>query len=520
MMHTLHTEVLVVGAGPVGLTLAIDLARRSIPCLIIEQSPAYQIGTRGRGISLRTQQIFEDLCILDELLPYDEGMAPARTYDHDILISESNPASFFPPVPPPYRPILMISQEHTETVLRARLASYDRQVALDTQLVSFTQDADRVVAQVRHAGQDEEIRAHYLVGCDGGHSTVRKDSGISFLGETWDEEHFLLGNISVSGLDTHFTHTWGDLNGGLTLQWMSHSNTWFFSAPIAPDEQGLLPSPTLESLQRLFDERTGMTGVHLSNPRWLSVWRPNIRMVDRYREDRIFLAGDAAHVHSAAGGQGLNTGVQDAYNLGWKLAAVLNGANNALLDTYRAERLPVAEGVLASTSIRHREYRRNFSQAVNTLIAGKETFADPSQLGITYRGSRLSCDLDNTTGIRAGDRAPDAACVCAESGKQVRLFDLFRGTHFTLLAFGDQPIPQLPTVYDGSLHTYTITPSNSTVALAEHTLVDSDGQAHRAYGISGNALILVRPDGYIGLTGGSPNQEPIIDYLRDVICQS
>jgi 2-polyprenyl-6-methoxyphenol hydroxylase-like FAD-dependent oxidoreductase len=519
MTDTLHTEVLVVGAGPVGLTLAIDLARRGIACRLIEQSPAYQIGTRGRGISLRTQQIFEDLGVLDALLPYDEGMAPARTYDHDTLISESNPASFFPPVPPPYHPILMISQEHTEAVLRARLVSYDRQVELGTQLVSFTQNAERIVAQVRHAGQDEEIQARYLVGCDGGHSTVRKAAGISFLGETWDEEHFLLGNICVSGLDTHFTHTWGTLNGGLTLQWMSHSNTWFFSASIAPDEQGSLPPPTLESLQRLFDERAGMPGVHLSHPRWLSVWRPNIRMVDRYRAGRIFLAGDAAHVHSAAGGQGLNTGVQDAYNLGWKLAQRLNGAPDALLDTYQAERLPVAEGVLTTTSIRHRAYRRDFSQAVTTLIAGKETFADPSQLSITYRGGRLSCDLDDTTGIRAGDRAPDAACVRAQSGEQVRLFDLFRGTHFTLLVFGDQPVPHLPAVYDGSLHKYTIAPPDSTVALAEQTLVDSDGQAHRAYGISANALILVRPDGYIGLTGASPGQEPIINYLRDVIGQ-
>ena len=272
----------------------------------------------------------------------------------------------------------------------------------------------------------------------------------------------------------------------------------------------------LESLQRLFDERAGTPGVHLSNSRWLSVWRPNIRMVDRYRTGRIFLAGDAAHVHSAAGGQGLNTGVQDAYNLGWKLAAVLHGAPDALLDTYQAERLPVAEGVLSTTSIRHREFQRDFSQAVNTLIAGKETFADPSQLSITYRGSRLSRDLDDTTGIRAGDRASDAACVRAQSGEHVRLFDLFRGTHFTLLVFGDQPVPQLPAVYDGSVHTYTIALPENTVALTEHLLVDRDGQAHRAYGITGSALILVRPDGYIGLTGGSPGQEPIIDYLREV----
>jgi 2-polyprenyl-6-methoxyphenol hydroxylase-like FAD-dependent oxidoreductase len=517
MRDTRHTEVLVVGAGPVGLTLAVDLARRGIACRIIEQSPAYQIGTRGRGISLRTQQVFEDLGILDALLPYDEGMAPARTYDRDRLTGESDPASLLPRVPPPYRPILMINQEHTEAVLRARLASYDRQVELATQLVGFTQSAERAVAQVRHAGRDAEIPARYLVGCDGGHSTVRKAAGISFLGETWDEEHFLLGNICVSGLDTRFTHTWGNLNGGLTLQWMSHSDTWFFIAPIAPDEQGSLPPPTLESLQRLFEERAGMPGVHFHHPRWLSVWRPNIRVADRFRTARIFLAGDAAHVHSAAGGQGLNTGVQDAYNLGWKLAQVLHGAPDALLDTYQAERLPVAESVLATTSIRHREFQRDFSRTVETLVAGKETFADPSQLSLTYRGGPLACDLDDATGIRAGERAPDAACVRAESGEQVRLFDLLRGTHFTLLIFDDQPAPQLPAVYDGSLRTVRIVSPDSTVASAEPTLVDGDGQAHRAYGISGNALILVRPDGYIGLTGGRPGQDPIVAYLRDVI---
>jgi len=123
-------DVLVVGAGPVGLTLAIDLTRRGVTCRIIEQSPTYQIGTRGRGISMRSQQVFEDLGILEALLPYDEGMPPTRNYDHDILVNVTNPSLAAPPVPPPYRPFLMINQEHTEAVLRERLASFGRQVEL------------------------------------------------------------------------------------------------------------------------------------------------------------------------------------------------------------------------------------------------------------------------------------------------------------------------------------------------------------------------------------------------------
>ncbi|HEX6110124.1 MAG TPA: hypothetical protein VFZ02_11995 [Ktedonobacteraceae bacterium] len=118
--------------------------------------------------------------------------------------------------------------------------------------------------------------------------------------------------------------------------------------------------------------------------------------------------------------------------------------------------------------------------------------------------------------MHAGDRAPDAPCVRAENDEQVRLFDLFQGTHFTLLAFGDQPVTQLPAAYQGNLRAYTVTCAGNATATAHDTLIDIDGDAYRAYGISGNALILVRPDGYIGLTGGSIGQEPIIDYLRNV----
>src|SRR5262249_27842844 len=159
-----------------------------------------------------------------------------------------------------------------------------------------------------------------------------------------EDDHTFFANVSVSGLEPNCWYSWSDpAKGTVHLQPMLRDDNWFFAAAVKPDEQGQLPSPSLETIQRLFDERVRLAGVRFSNATWISIWRPNIRMVERYRSSRVLLAGDAAHVHSAAGGQGMNTGVQDAYNLGWKLALALRGAPDSLLDTYQAERLPVAQ---------------------------------------------------------------------------------------------------------------------------------------------------------------------------------
>jgi 2-polyprenyl-6-methoxyphenol hydroxylase-like FAD-dependent oxidoreductase len=519
MTETPITDVLILGARPVGLMLASDLARRGIACRIIDQEATYHTGRAG-GLSPRTQEIFEDLGLLEQISAHNAPI-PWRFYDRDNqVVREIDPASNPLPATPdvPYPGTLHVGQQETEAVLREHLASYGLHVELNCRLVDFTQHSDHVVASLQRAGRSETIQVPYLVGCDGGHSTVRKGAGISFEGETQQNAYSFAGVIRVSGLAPTCRHIWRDLEGGfqLSLTPRIHNDSWGVVMSTSLDE---VPTASVETLQRLFDERVGMPGVRLNDPTWVSVHQANKRMVDRYRSSRILLAGDAAHVGVFFG---MQTGIQDAYNLGWKLSHLLFGAPDALLDTYQAERLPIAQYDLAAGGV------AAGAQTVANAMLNKENSSEQkpapvapnavilTQPGITYRGSRLSRDLDDATGIRAGDRAPDAPCIRATSGEKIRPFDLFRGTHFTLLVFGDQPVPPLPDVSNSSLRAYTVMRPGSTTAISDHTLVESDGHASHTYGVPGDALILVRPDGYIGLTGGSTNPQPIIDYLRDV----
>jgi hypothetical protein len=411
----------------------------------------------------------------------------------------------------------MVGQQFTEAALRERLASLGSRIELGCELVDFTQDRDQVTATVRRDGRREEIRAQYLVGCDGGGSTVRKRAEISFLGETWERQRMLFGNLRVDGLDDSVTHMWAQGPGGmLTLAPMPSSGTWFFTAPLPEDEDWDPSSVSVEDFAAIFAERVGLPGVRFTDPVYLSVYQVNIRMVDRYRDGHILLSGDAAHVHTPAGGQGMNTGVQDAYNLGWKLAHVLHGAPETLLDSYEEERLPVAEHVLASTTARGRHWSGSDTARVSERIVGafqgQDPFSDVSQLSITYRGASLARDLDESTGIRAGDRAPDAHCTDPATGARVRLFDLFRGPHFTLLVFGPRPAPSVDESRSGEVRTHRIL-AGPRDGDNERALLDATGEAHKLYGVDRDGLVLVRPDGYIALTGGAWDDRSVSAYL-------
>ncbi|RDI69093.1 FAD-dependent monooxygenase [Nocardia pseudobrasiliensis] len=450
--------VLIVGAGPTGLTLACDLARHGVPCRIVDRADGVFVGSRAKGLQPRALEVFHDLGVLDRILAGGEPFPKFRLYQGDSPVWERTVEEMLGVPEPavtatvPYPKTWLIPQWRTEEILRDRFAELGGRVEWNTEIIGVTQDSDGVIAHT----VDGDIRAEYLVAADGGRSTVRKALGVGFVGETLEAERTLIGDVRADGLDGRYCHILtraGNVGERFSLWNLPDSEHYQFVASMPADEVGALD---LETVRRLCRERSGRNDIRLYDLRWISLYRVNVRMVDRYRVGRVFLSGDAAHVHSSAGGQGLNTGVQDAYNLGWKLAAVYSGAGDELLDTYAAERMPVAANVLGLTTRMHRQdFRGGGAPAIH-------------QLDNTYRGGPLAVDDRAEPGtLRAGDRAPDGVLP---SG--TRLFDIFSGPHATVLAFG-APIGDFGV---------------PTIAVPE-----TEG-----YDVAPGTYVLVRPDGYIG----------------------
>ncbi|MBB4956081.1 2-polyprenyl-6-methoxyphenol hydroxylase-like FAD-dependent oxidoreductase [Agrobacterium vitis] len=484
-------DVLIVGAGPTGSALAIDLARRGLRVRIIDRSDRSFPGSRAKGLQPRTQEVLYDLGALEDVLAAGSSYPSLGIHLGPLTLPKRMYKERLSTADVPYPNTLLIAQYNTDRILHDRMAAFGVQPEFSTNLISFDQDVDEVRASINGPLGAETVTCKFMVGADGGSSTVRRGLGIEFPGKTVESDRMIIVDAKTDGLSRKYWHFWPKLGGQFVGACpLPTSDLFQWMLRLKPGEE---PDMDETALNRRIQKQTGNRKIRIYDIQWTSVFRPNIRLAEDYFKGRIFLAGDAAHVHTPAGAQGLNTGVQDAYNLGWKLAQVIAGAPHALLATYEAERQPVAAGVLGLSTQKY--------EAIGKLsTASIERGQDESQLSITYRLGPLVQDAaDATNTCQVGDRAPDARLVDAKEAS-IRLFEVLRGPQFTLLAFGPEAEKELIQVEWPStgarLKRVAIGAGKS--GKADLYLNDDNASFQSIYGLNGNALILIRPDGYIG----------------------
>ena len=505
-MHTIHTDVLICGAGAAGLTLAIELARRDVDFLLIDKTATPFGGSRGKGIQPRTLEIFDAMGVADRMVATGGRYPPQRKYRADGGYDDvPSVEAAAPSAAEPYGEPLMLPQHLTEGILRERLMELGHVPRYSHALAGFAQheadrEADRqdggVSAQVVTPDGEVTVRARYLVGADGGRSFVRKALGIAFPGESMNARA-VVADLSLSGLEDDVWHRW---NGGgaeqIGLCPLRGTDLFQLQMPIPLEGEFDLSDAGIAAA---IAARTGRSDIVVHAVHWRSDYAMSSRLAERYRVGRVFIAGDAAHVHPPTGGQGLNTSVQDAWNLGWKLAAALGGAPAALLDTYEAERREVAAGMLGLAS-----KLLDAARLRGDLRRGRET----RQLDLGYPLSALTLDerehdTSNSAAPRAGDRAPDAPCRGA-AGQPVRLFTLLGGgSGWSLLRYeagGPSAIAARP-----GLRIIDIG--------VRGELRDDGGHLRDAYGFQPGDVALIRPDGYISVLTGDERGAALAAYL-------
>lgn len=515
-----EVPVLIIGGGPTGLSLAVTLRRYGIAVRIIDRNPAPATVSKALAVwsgslealeALGVVQHFEQQGVRLKSLVVGDGSHRLAT----LAVGDG--------IDSPYPYPLLLPQSRTEAILSARLAEFGTAIDRGVELTAFSQDEGGVTAMLKHAdGRKEQVRAAYMVGADGARSQVRQGLDITFEGYT-EPQMFLLGDVKINGagLDHRSIYIWWH-NGSTVALFPFGDEIWrIFAARPNNDDTS---QPTLEELQAQMD-RHGPPGARLRDPSWLSTFRTNERLAQKYRVRRVFLAGDAAHIHSPAGGQGMNTGIQDAFNLGWKLAHVLKGQGDAelLLESYEAERRPIAREVIrgaaqklhaAFASGRVVEWMRDIAVTVigNLSPVQKMLQVELSETNIVYEEGPLVALGDPPSRTRrtdVGTRARDAHFADA-TGKASTLWPLLGGTHHTLLLFpgGAGPIAANGVLdgLDGVLQTVT---------LDDHA--DPQQAVWERYHVSKPSWVLVRPDQVVAARGEADDFSVLANYLDRVV---
>ena len=491
--------VLIAGAGPVGLTMAMALKRLGVDVRIVD--PAPQRTDKSKALVLWSRTL-EMLDLQGCSAPFlDAGLkgrgARVKAQGRDLVhvdFSVARSRFNFP---------LFLPQSETERLLEAELDGLGVKVERRVALASFSSDDGGVAATLtKPDGGSEEARFAYLIGCDGAHSAVRHGAHADFEGST-EPSDWILADLHLDGdiAPDDVVICWEP--AGILVLFPIAAGRFRVIADHKNPSGEAGPEPTLEEVQALLDAR-GPRGLKAHDPFWLSRFHINERKVKDYRFGRVFLAGDAAHIHSPAGGQGMNTGMQDAFNLGWKLALVIQGhASARLLDSYSVERSAIGEAVLRNASaMTHVAIMRNpILQEIRNQAAGvlghipalRHRFVNQlAELDLAYPDSPLTARAPGFGRHPAnGHRAPDVGLSASVAGA-TRLYELLRGGRFAVLSLGADAI-DLPL-------------DLARIAHAARAEPDDD------YPIAGH--VLVRPDGYVAITTTVDHPARVIAHLR------
>lgn len=505
------TPILIVGAGPTGLAAAIELRRFGLPVRLIDKADHAARWSQALIVQARTLEQFERYGLAGEAVARGRVVSAVHFHNGDASLAHINIGAH---IPGRFPFLLCLPQNDTEDILTRHLRTLGTEVERGVELTGFSNTAagDGATAHLRHTdGREERSQYRFLLGCDGAHSLVRRDTLTPFTGDTVPE-HLALGDLELTGPDVPpsdelalYFHRGGWAMLILHLPNGQHRVITVWPRDSARTENGdAQDAPTLADFNADF-ERFGLK-ITASVAGWLSPFRVNERKAEQYRHGNVFLLGDAAHIHSPVGGQGMNTGIQDAANLAWKLHAVLSGAPGSLLDSYDAERGPVARNVLRGSALglcfagsqsALVEHVRNFVihhafglQAVDDVLG-----RGISQTAISYRGSPAIHDDGPSGPLRAGDRMPDTDL----DGSATLLAPLHTARHL-LLAI-DVPGADVPR----DLKNTAVTELHIAGSPRHRELTEALGP--------GPLLYLIRPDGYIGFRGQGDG-EALRGYAR------